>query len=65
MNRIKIVLKEQGRTQKWLAEKIGKSQVIVNGYCNNKTQPRLETIFQIASVLNVDPRELIEANLNN
>lgn len=39
MNRIKEVLKEQGRTQTWLAEQTGKSYVVVTNYCNNNTQP--------------------------
>ena len=59
MNRIKGVLKEQGRTQLWLAEKIGKSYVIVTNYCNNKKQPSIEVLKNIANVLDVDIRELL------
>ena len=59
MNRIKEVLKEQGRTQAWLAEKIGKSYVVVTNYCNNKAQPSIEVLGEIAKVLNVDIRELL------
>jgi putative transcriptional regulator len=60
MNRIKDVLKEQGRTQTWLAEKIDKSYVIVTNYCNNHAQPSIEVLRRIAGVLDVDVRELLE-----
>lgn len=59
MNRIKEVLKEQGRTQTWLAEKIDKSYVIVTNYCNNNAQPSIEVLRKIADVLDVDVRELL------
>ena len=59
MNRIKEVLKEQGRTQTWLAEKIDKSYVIVTNYCNNNAQPSIEVLRKIADVLEVDVRELL------
>lgn len=60
MNRIKQVLKDQGRTQTWLAEKIQKSYVIVTNYCNNNSQPSIEVLRKIAEVLDVDVRELLE-----
>ncbi|WP_422348998.1 helix-turn-helix transcriptional regulator [Flagellimonas sp.] len=60
MNRIKIVLKEQGRTQTWLAEKINKSYVVVTNYCNNKAQPSIPVLRDIAQLLDVDVRELLE-----
>jgi transcriptional regulator with XRE-family HTH domain len=59
MNRIKEVLKEQGRTQTWLAEKIEKSYVVVTNYCNNNAQPSVEVLRKIAEVLDVDVRELL------
>ena len=59
MNRIKEVLKDQGRTQTWLAEKIGKSYVVVTNYCNNNTQPSIEVLRKIAEVLDVDVRQLL------
>jgi transcriptional regulator with XRE-family HTH domain len=64
MNRIKEVLKDQGRTQTWLAEKIGKSYVVVTNYCNNKSQPSLSTLKKIANILDVDIRELLEPTRN-
>ncbi len=59
MNRIKEILKEQGRTQTWLAEKIDKSYVVVTNYCNNNTQPTIPVLRKIAKVLDVDIRELL------
>jgi len=59
MNRIKEVLKEQGRSQTWLADKIEKSYVVVTNYCNNNTQPSIKILRQIAYVLDIDVRELL------
>ena len=59
MNRIKEVLNERGSKQTWLAEKLGKSFNIVNDYCNNKRQPRLEVLYEIARILDVNVKELI------
>lgn len=59
MNRIKKVLKEQGRTQTWLAEQIEKSYVVVTNYCNNNTQPSIQVLTDISQVLDVDIRELL------
>jgi transcriptional regulator with XRE-family HTH domain len=63
MNRIKEVLEEKGIKQTWLAEKLGKSYPIINGYVQNRKQPSLEVLFDIAQLLNVEPKELIK-NLN-
>jgi len=60
MNRIKEILKEQGRTQMWLSEKVNKSYVIVTNYCNNNAQPSIEVLRKIALILDVDVRELLE-----
>jgi putative transcriptional regulator len=59
MNRIKEQLKKQGRTQQWLAEKVGKSYVVFTNYCNNKTQPSLKTLLKIAEILDVPVADLI------
>lgn len=59
MNRIKEVLEEKGIKQIWLAEKLGKSYNMVNSYVQNRQQPRLETLNEIAEILDVDVRELI------
>lgn len=58
-NRIRVVLAEQDRTNKWLAEKIGKNRTTVSRWCTNDMQPSIETLFQIAEVLGVDARELL------
>ena len=58
-NRIKEVLIEKGIKQTWLAEKLGKSFTIVNSYVCNRRQPSLELLFQIAEILHVNPKELI------
>ncbi len=59
MNRIKEVLEEKGIKQTWLAEKLGKSFSIVNAYACNRRQPSLEMLFEIAKILQVDPKDLI------
>tara|TARA_B100001173_G_scaffold17831_2_gene14380 strand:+ start:7642 stop:7857 length:216 start_codon:yes stop_codon:yes gene_type:complete len=62
MNRIKEVLKEKGIKQIWLAEKLGKSYNMVNGYVQNRQQPRLEVLSEIAKILDIDIKELIVSN---
>ena len=59
MNRIKEVLNDKGVKQTWLADKLGKSFNMVNDYCNNKRQPKLEVLFEIAKLLNVKVKDLI------
>jgi len=59
MNRIKEVLEEKGIKQTWLAEQLGKSYNIVNGYVQNRQQPRLEVLYEIARILNVEVKELL------
>ena len=59
MNRIKEVLEAKGIKQTWLAEQLGKSFSIVNAYACNRRQPSIEVLFEIAKILNVDPKELI------
>lgn len=60
MNNIKKVLKEQGRSQAWLAEQIGKSYVVTTNYVNNKTQPSIPVLYRISEALNIDVRKLLE-----
>ena len=62
MNRIKEVLKQKGIKQIWLANKLGKSYNMVNGYVQNRQQPRLEVLFEIAKILNIDPKELVQSD---
>ena len=60
MNRIKEVLEEKGVKQTWLAEQLGKSYNMVNGYVQNRQQPRLEVLFEIAEILGVKPKDLLK-----
>jgi len=62
MNRIKEVLEARGIKQTWLAEKLGKSYNMVNSYVQNRSQPSLETLNQIAEILDIDVKELIVSN---
>ena len=59
INRLKVVLAEQKRTNKWLAEQLGKDPATVSKWCTNMAQPTLETMMQIAKVLEVDLNELV------
>ena len=59
INRIKVVLAEQGKTGKWLAEKLGKNEATVSRWCSNTSQPSLEMLVQIAQVLRVNTKDLI------
>jgi len=61
MNRIKEVLEQKGIKQVWLADQLGKSYNIVNGYVQNRSQPSIEVLYKIAEYLNVDPRDLLVA----
>jgi putative transcriptional regulator len=62
MNRIKEVLEEKGIKQKWLAEKLGKSYNMLNSYVQNRRQPSLDILNEIAEILDVDIRTLIISN---
>jgi putative transcriptional regulator len=59
MNRIKEVLDQKGIKQTWLAEKLGKSYNMVNGYVQNRQQPRLEILYEIAKILDVNAKDLL------
>lgn len=59
INRIKVVLVEQGRTGKWLAEQLGKNEATISRWCSNTSQPSLEMLVQIANVLKVNTKDLI------
>ena len=65
MNRIKEVLEEKGIKQKWLAEKLDKSYNMVNSYVQNRKQPRLEVLYKIAEILQVNAKDLLVDNENN
>ena len=59
INRIKVVLADKKRTNKWLAEQLGKDPATVSNWCTNSCQPTLETLMKIANLLEVEIAELI------
>lgn len=59
LNRIKVVLADKQRTNKWLAEQLDKDPATVSKWCTNSCQPSLETLISIAKVMEVDMNELI------
>ena len=63
IDRIKVVLVEKNKTNKWLAEQLGKDPVTISNWCTNKVQPSLETLMEISKVLNVDVKELIRSSI--
>jgi DNA-binding XRE family transcriptional regulator len=65
INRLKVVLVEQGKTNKWLAEKLDKNETTVSRWCTNEVQPSLETLILISELLHVDVKELIISNKEN
>ncbi len=65
MNRIKEVLEEKGIKQTWLTEKLGKSYNMVNGYVQNRQQPRIEVLYSIAKILEVSPKDLLKEDFND
>lgn len=64
INRIKVVLAEQDKTNKWLAESLNKNETTISHWCTNEKQPSLETLIGVAKVLNVDVRELLHSTKN-
>jgi putative transcriptional regulator len=62
INRVKAVLAEQGKTNKWLANKLEKNETTVSRWCTNEVQPSLDTLLQISELLNVDIKQLLMSN---
>ncbi len=61
INRLKIVLAEKKRTNKWLAEQLCKDQATISKWCTNTSQPTLEMLVKIADVLEVDVKDLLHS----
>ena len=59
INRLKVVLVEKEKSGKWLADQLGKSTCTVSKWCSNTTQPDLNTLDQIAKLLDVNVKELL------
>ena len=61
MNRIKVVLAEKQRTNRWLAEQMGKSENTISRWCSNKSQPSIVQLQEVANLLDVDVRVLLKS----
>lgn len=62
INRLKIILAEKSKTNKWLAEMMGKSEVTISRWVTNEIQPSMETFIEIAKLLDVDVKELLNSS---
>ena len=65
INRIKVVLAEKKRSNKWLAEQLKKDPCTISKWCTNTSQPSLETLLRIAELLEVNYTELVRAEFLN
>lgn len=65
INRLKAVLAEQGKTNKWLAEQLDKNETTTSRWCTNEIQPSMDNLVTIAKLLGVDVRELINSTKNS
>lgn len=65
LNRLKVVLAEKKRTNKWLAEQLGKNVTTVSKWCTNTSQPDLQTLDKIASLLEIDVKDLLNSTREN
>ena len=63
INRIKVMLAEKKRTNKWLAEQLGKDPATVSKWCTNSSQPSIETLLKIAELLGVNYTELVRSDV--
>jgi len=65
LNRLKVVLVENGKTGKWLSEQLGKSNCTISKWCSNTVQPDLATLDKIAKLLDVDVKDLLNNTKKN
>ncbi|MGC4129520.1 MAG: helix-turn-helix transcriptional regulator [Bergeyella sp.] len=65
INRLKAVLAEKQKTNKWLANHLNKSETTISRWCTNDNQPSMETFLEIAKLLDVDVKELINSSKQN
>ena len=63
MNRIRVILAEHNKTNKWLAEQLGKSETTVSRWVQNKNQPSLTQLVQMARLFEIDAKDLLETTL--
>ena len=62
INRLKVVLVEQGKTSKWLAQTLDKNETTISRWCTNEVQPSLDTLASIARLLDIDIKELLNSS---
>jgi len=65
INRLKAVLAEQGKTNKWLAEELNKNETTISRWCTNEVQPSMDNLVCIAKLLEIDVRDLINSTQKN
>ena len=65
LNRLKVVLAEKKKTNKWLGEQLGKDKTTISKWCTNRSQPSLETLVEIARVLQVDVKDLLQSTIED
>lgn len=63
LNRIKMVLADKQRTNKWLAEQLGKDKTTISKWCTNSSQPNLESLLKTAKLLGVEITDLVRNNV--
>lgn len=63
LNRIKAVLADKQRTNKWLAEQLGKDKTTISKWCTNSSQPDLESLMKTAKLLEVEVADLLRDNI--
>ncbi len=61
INRLKAVLAEKQKTGKWLADQLNKSETTVSRWCRNEIQPSMETLLDIAKLLDIDIKDLLNS----
>ncbi len=65
INRLRVILAEKEITNHWLAEKLGKTDMTVSRWCTNKAQPSLSQLVEIANLLEIDVKDLLETSLKS
>ena len=61
INRLKVVLAEKNRTNRWLSAQLGKNEATISKWCTNSTQPSLSDLVAIAKCLEVDTKDLLHS----
>lgn len=59
INRLKAVLADKGKTNRWLALELGKNETTISRWCTNEVQPSLETLYKVAEILDVETEDLL------